>query len=89
MQVLAIGVGSGVDDNELNAIASDPDSQNVYKAATFDSLTSLRGLLAAKACEREWLSYRPGSEHRGVSLSLSVYLSAARTGAQAHLYMET
>lgn len=54
--MLAIGVGTGVDDNELNAIASDPDSQNVYKAATFDTLKSLRGLLAAKACERELVS---------------------------------
>ena len=53
MHVLAIGVGSGVDDNELHAIASDPDSQNVYKAANFDSLKTLQGLLSSKACERE------------------------------------
>ncbi|KAK7493781.1 hypothetical protein BaRGS_00014922 [Batillaria attramentaria] len=52
IHVMAIGVGNGVDDNELNAIASDPDSQNVYKAATFDSLKTLQGLLAAKACEQ-------------------------------------
>ncbi|PVD21494.1 hypothetical protein C0Q70_19668 [Pomacea canaliculata] len=52
IHMLAIGVGTAVDDNELNSIASDPDSQNVYKAATFDSLKSLQGLLAAKACEQ-------------------------------------
>ena len=49
--VLAIGVGSGVDDAELNAIASDPDSQNVFKASTFDALTGLQGFVAAKACD--------------------------------------
>ncbi|GFO24025.1 LOW QUALITY PROTEIN: collagen alpha-5(vi) chain [Plakobranchus ocellatus] len=49
--MLAIGVGSGVDDAELNSIATDPDSQNVYKASTFDALTSLQGFIAAKACD--------------------------------------
>lgn len=53
IHMLAIGVGNAVSDTELNAIASDPDSQNVYRAATFDSLASLQGLLAAKACERK------------------------------------
>jgi hypothetical protein len=57
VHMLAIGVGSGVDDNELNAIASDPDSQNVFKAATFDSLSALQNLLAAKACERKYLAH--------------------------------
>ena len=51
--MLAIGVGTGVDEKELDAIASDPDSQNVFRAATFDSLKSLKSLLAAKACERK------------------------------------
>ncbi|GFR96142.1 collagen alpha-5(VI) chain, partial [Elysia marginata] len=49
--MLAIGIGSGVDDAELNSIATDPDSQNVYKASTFDALTGLQGYIAAKACD--------------------------------------
>ena len=51
--MLAIGVGTAVDEKELDTIATDPDSQNVFRAATFDSLKSLKGLLAAKACERK------------------------------------
>ena len=48
--MLAIGVGAGVDKGELNSIATDPDSQNVYLAQSFDALAGLKGLLAAKAC---------------------------------------
>ncbi|XP_035826806.1 uncharacterized protein LOC101848762 [Aplysia californica] len=48
--MLAIGVGAGVDDSELNAIATDPDSQNVYKASSFDALKGLQGYIATKAC---------------------------------------
>ncbi|KAK3591356.1 hypothetical protein CHS0354_040317 [Potamilus streckersoni] len=49
--VLALGVGKAIDRAELGDIATDPDSQNVYTAESFDALKSLRDLLSTKACE--------------------------------------
>ena len=51
VKVLALGIGSGINDHELKDMASDPDSQYVYKAATFDALASLKGVISSKACE--------------------------------------
>ncbi|XP_021364449.1 uncharacterized protein LOC110457477 [Mizuhopecten yessoensis] len=49
--MLAIGVGHGINSAELNAIASDPDSQYAFRADNFDALGSLKTLLSTKACE--------------------------------------
>ncbi|RUS87154.1 hypothetical protein EGW08_005086, partial [Elysia chlorotica] len=48
--LLTIGVGQSVDDAELKAIASDPDSQNVHRAAAFDALSGLEDAFAATTC---------------------------------------
>jgi len=37
-KLVAFGVGSAVDVNELNDIASDPDNDNVIQATNFNSL---------------------------------------------------
>lgn len=49
--MLAIGVGHGINDAELKAIGSDPDSQYVFRADNFDALSSLKAMLSNKACE--------------------------------------
>ncbi|XP_041376635.1 collagen alpha-4(VI) chain-like [Gigantopelta aegis] len=49
--ILAVGVGSNVDDTELNDIASDPDSQYVFKTDSFDALKTIQDVLAKTACE--------------------------------------
>ncbi|KAL3859113.1 hypothetical protein ACJMK2_009345 [Sinanodonta woodiana] len=49
--VLALGVGKAIDRAELGDIATNPDSQNVYTADSFDALKSLKDLLSTKACE--------------------------------------
>ncbi|XP_076803428.1 uncharacterized protein LOC143447287 isoform X2 [Clavelina lepadiformis] len=49
--VFAIGIGSGIDQNEINEIASDPDSQHAYTVADFSSLiTYLKNTLLQQAC---------------------------------------
>ena len=53
--VLALGVGSGIGRQELNAMATDPDSTHVYTADNFDALNSLQALLSDKACEGKYL----------------------------------
>ncbi|XP_061197993.1 uncharacterized protein LOC133206079 [Saccostrea echinata] len=50
--MFAIGVGHGINDNELNSISSNPDSQYTFHAESFDSLTSLKGSLSSKTCEQ-------------------------------------
>ena len=49
--MLAIGVGRGINDKELNSISSDPDSQYTFHADSFDALKSLKGQLSSKTCE--------------------------------------
>ena len=52
----AVGVGNGVDQNELQAIASDPDSRHLFKAQNYDALRSLSDLLATKVCNGKLIS---------------------------------
>ena len=47
--VFAVGVGSGVDMQEINAIATDP--KNVFTVTNFDALDSLQASLKKTACE--------------------------------------
>ena len=51
--VYAVGVGSGIDTVELNAIASDPDSQYVRLLSTFNvnELRDLQESLDSEACQ--------------------------------------
>lgn len=51
--MFAIGVGHGINDGELHSIATDPDSQYSFHAESFDALTSLKGSLSSKTCERK------------------------------------
>ncbi|XP_064631743.1 collagen alpha-3(VI) chain-like [Lineus longissimus] len=48
--LVALGIGGGVDSNELNNIASDPDSENVYEVADFDSLSTIVDSLTSSTC---------------------------------------
>lgn len=45
-----VGVGNGIDTNELKAITSDPDTRHMFTSQNFDALSSLSDLLANKIC---------------------------------------
>ncbi|CAH1791712.1 unnamed protein product [Owenia fusiformis] len=49
--MFAIGVGQDVSNQELNAIASEPSENFVFKVYNFRALDKIRELLAIKACE--------------------------------------
>ncbi|XP_046378047.2 cartilage matrix protein-like [Haliotis rufescens] len=51
VQVFAIGVGSQIDNKELEDIASDPDEDFKFKVTNFEALERIKGKLAAKTCE--------------------------------------
>ena len=48
--IYTVGVGGGVDMNELQSIASDPDYRHMFTSQNYDALSSLSGLLASKIC---------------------------------------
>ena len=50
MQVLAVGVGSGADNDELRSIAMN-NSDNVMKLSSFDQLTSSVKNLTKEMCQ--------------------------------------
>lgn len=49
--VFSIGVGSGLNKPELDAMATDPDNQHVFVVNNFDALKQIKGELQQKACE--------------------------------------
>ena len=49
-QIYAVGVGGGPNVDQLNAIASDPDSTYVYTVPDFTSLQAIRDQIVATAC---------------------------------------
>ena len=51
IQIFAVGVGRHVERRELEAIASSPASQFVFRVDNYKALSKLRKLLAIKACE--------------------------------------
>ncbi|XP_067664921.1 cartilage matrix protein-like [Haliotis asinina] len=51
VQVFAIGVGSQIDNKELEDIASDPDVDFKFKVTNFEALKRIEGKLAVKTCE--------------------------------------
>lgn len=48
--IYTVGVGNGIDTDELTSVASDPDSRYFLTADNFNSLNSLSDLLATKIC---------------------------------------
>ena len=50
IELFAIGVGEGVDETELRAIASYPDSSHVFQVENYGALKHIRKVLASKAC---------------------------------------
>lgn len=49
-RIFAMGVGSAVDGAQLRAIASDPDSDNVFTVRDFRSLEAVLGQLVGNVC---------------------------------------
>ncbi|KAL5004049.1 hypothetical protein ScPMuIL_017505 [Solemya velum] len=49
--VFAIGIGTAIDKDELNRIASDPDYSYVFHVDSFGLLDSIKNTLALKACK--------------------------------------
>nr|KAG5689527.1 hypothetical protein BaRGS_008902 [Batillaria attramentaria] len=49
--LLALGIGSGVNYGELNAIATDPDKDNVFTVSGFSSLDQIRETFQKAICE--------------------------------------
>ena len=52
--MFAIGVGEGVDETELRAIASYPDSSHVFQVENYKALKSIEKALAKKACRSKF-----------------------------------
>ena len=49
VNIFSIGVGNGINTNELKLIASSP--QNVYTVTNFDALHKIQDVLQKTACE--------------------------------------
>jgi len=49
-KVVALGVGSGIDQSELRDIASSPQDRNVILVQDFSSLTSVEEQLRNQSC---------------------------------------
>jgi len=49
-KLVALGIGSGVDVNELNGMATDPDSQNVIQVDDFSQLNEVEQQLRDVTC---------------------------------------
>ena len=48
--LLAVGVGGGVDVNELHSIAADPDASNTFTVSDYDQLDSIATQIVNRAC---------------------------------------
>ena len=49
--VFCIGVGSGANEEELKAMATDPDDTHVFTVTDFTSLDNITGTLAQTTCQ--------------------------------------
>ena len=49
--VFSIGVGSGANEQELKAMATDPDVTHVFTVTNFTSLYNITGPLAQETCQ--------------------------------------
>ncbi|KAK7116181.1 cartilage matrix protein-like [Littorina saxatilis] len=52
IEMFAIGVGEGVDETELRAIASYPDASHVFRVENYGALKHIEKALASKACHK-------------------------------------
>lgn len=84
VKVMAIGIGNGINNQELDNIASNPDSQYVFRAANFDALKNLKAILASKACEGEVHSKQNYSEHVSFTISRLVMFNLNKSGPQRY-----
>ena len=55
-EVVALGIGSGVDIDELNSMASAPQNKNVIMVSDFDSLSNVEEQLRDASCLGQYLS---------------------------------
>ena len=58
-KVVALGIGSGVDIDELNNMASSPQDDNVIQVQDFSSLTDVEDQLRNASCNGQYLSVIP------------------------------
>lgn len=58
-----VGIGSGVDQSELQEIASQPDGRHMFQAQNFDTLDSLSDLLATKICNGTLRLYKTDNSY--------------------------
>ena len=49
--IFSIGSGSGADEQELKAMATDPDDTHVFTVTDFTSLDNITETLAQKTCQ--------------------------------------
>lgn len=54
--IYTVGVGNGIDTDELKSVSSNPDSRYFLTADNFNSLNSLSDLLATKICNGQLTS---------------------------------
>lgn len=57
INVYAVGIGKGIDRNELNTIATDPDSSHVMTVDSFDKLQQISAGFQARACQSKLLYF--------------------------------
>ena len=55
-KVVAVGIGSGVDIDELNSMASAPQNKNVIMVSDFSSLSNVEEQLRDASCRGQYLS---------------------------------
>ncbi|XP_060570089.1 uncharacterized protein LOC132728460 isoform X2 [Ruditapes philippinarum] len=48
--MIAVGVGNGVDINELHQIADDPDAANTFTVSNYDQLSNIAAQIITRAC---------------------------------------
>jgi hypothetical protein len=48
--MIAVGVGNGVDLNELHQIADDPDAANTFTVSNYDQLSNIAAQIITRAC---------------------------------------
>ena len=54
--MVALGIGSGVDIDELNSMASAPQNKNVIMVSGFSSLPNVEEQLRDASCRGQYLS---------------------------------
>lgn len=57
-RLIAVGIGDGIDENELGQMASDPDSDNVILVDDFGSLDTIEAQLKNVICDGKCWSFR-------------------------------